>query len=466
VPPQGEATAQVPGESLNPDLVQTSIPGLYLPYGTRLEGSIQRAVISSELPCASLFSVLEGGEWRTVSRVTLTGMGDPQWLELLQRGDTQLYVRAISIFRASNSGSTGTTPAPAETPTAVPGTPSGPGEYCVAVVQQVSRQALRAQGQISLTGEAKQFPFCAISEGQASLSLYYEGPGDALTQLKAVFPAVIGEQELVPGDTLELTIWQSGMDLFYFYEQAALAMSGTPPADASEPQAVGFNPGGNFSGRVMIESLVPLTGKVQMDGLISEDSDTPQSFEAGFTCTPPEGLPTDMVDLRPIERPEVSLSLDMHSEIDAADQFMGFTENAAVHLEGVLTATSPDTYQGQWQATGEGSFSGYGSDFQPCLNSWTGTQMLQLDGRLVAGTKLVLNFKPAGEPQIQFENSCGLDQIDPGFFPTYNTQLKGKSSLELAWPPDAAGNAHQTVDGRLPDFGEADFGTWVAVFAK
>jgi hypothetical protein len=59
-----------------------------------------------------------------------------------------------------------------------------------------------------------------------------------------------------------------------------------------------------------------------------------------------------------------------------------------------------------------------------------------------------------------------LDLHDPGFFPVSNSQLKGSGSLELAWPPDAAGNAQQTVDGHLPGMGDADFGTWQVVFGK
>ncbi len=450
---------EVDEEPLNQDLVQPSIPGLYLPYGTRLEGDIQRAVISSRLSCARLFSVLEGGEWRMTRRITLPGMGDPQYLALLERGEAQLYVRASPISRAFESAATGVPTATPETPTIIP---TGLGDYCVAVVQAVSRQSLRAQGQVTLAGEALQFPFCSSSNGQVSLALSYQSPDNVLTMLKAKFPAQIGEHNLVVEDELTLDVLQNLPGLFDFYAQLALVLANSE-TDQSTVTSLNFSPGQDFSGKVTLTSLTPLVGKLFLNGLVTEESEAPQSFEAGFACTPPDSLPKDMVDLRPIERPEVSLSLDMHFDLGPAD-YMGFTETATVHLEGVLKAESPDTYSGQWLATGQGSFSSFGSDLKPCTNTWTGKQLLQLDGRLAGGNQLVLTFSPAGQPQVQFENSCGIDMFDPGFLPVDNAQLRGNGSLDLAWPPDAAGNARQTVDGHLPGSGDADFGTWQAVF--
>ncbi|MCL4562733.1 MAG: hypothetical protein M1281_19240 [Chloroflexi bacterium] len=474
-PSQAMHTPESP-EVLPPQNDENSpITGLYLPSGIYPEGDAQRLTILAPLPCASLLSIFEGGEWQVSRQVNELSLSGPQMLALLERGDHQLFVHLSSLYRGSESASRTTptataNPTPSATPTlaatAIPAGPmiGAPGygeEYCVAVLQQVSRQPLHAQGVVTANGEADEFPsLCSIIEGKASLVLYFQGPGGLLAALRVKFPAESGEHALDLTDEPSLQLFPDSPGFFEMQSQMAEALA-TPESNVSTPGEA-FVPGGDSAGTVTLTNLAPLEGKIVLDGWVSEGSGAPQSFEAGFSCTPPEGLPKDIVDLRPIARPEVSLALDMRYDLGPVEQNL-FTEAGSVHLEGVLKATSPDTYSGQWEATGQGSFTGFGTDLKACTNHWKGNQLLQVEGRLLGSNKLSLTFSPAAQPEVQFENSCGMDTHEPGFLPVSNAQLRGTGSLELAWPLDAAGNAGQTIDGHIQG-SEADFGTWTANF--
>lgn len=441
----------------------SSLPGLYLTEDVILtedEGSFR---VGALMPCENLIAMLSSGEWRQIGQTSFPSMaGEIHWL-LLERAEQRLFGKASgsTIFPDVSEDNAGE---------GIEGQPTAiPFETCSAELIPVTRQSITASGTFEAEGQAYLMPnACAEVDGQADLSLMYEGPGQTKVWLQTRTPLTLGEHQLDFGmmENFQLNAFQSDLslfDFFGFFFQMQAGGESEIPAEAEQVQAFNFFPSPDtFTGTVRIDNLEPFQGSFELHGLVEGDSGAAQDIQLSFECPLQRATQAEYAGAEGPQINEVPLTITLKYNYDFSFGGTSLTNVGHVTLEGSLLHSAANKYGGSFIANGEGSYSTYDINGEVCANSWRGTQTIEVLGTAY-GSQMELKFNPSGFATVDFETDCKSGNYQEGSLPHDNGTLYGQGMpLTLKWPPGSPENDSQTIDNSIEGWTEiwqVEFGT-------
>src|SRR3990172_1562255 len=426
---------------------------LYLTKDVLLKASLPIQVVGS-INCNNLLDMLAGGEWMRESAAQIPGLAGIVNYAWFNHDDEKYFVVAtgngpglLELLGAEpdNMGSIPTIKNP--------GSNLPEAEYCSATFQKISSQPISASGAFQVEGLARVIPrMCVASVDGAAVELLIEAESGLRAILNFRIPTATGEHNLNPAseDSFALQVWDSLETFQDYYRRISDSLARQLPGGMTdnnseldtEPASDEVLPDINFQGKILVESLEPFTGKADFNGLVTL-SGTPLDVSVGFTC--------DLLGLRNQAAQSVDKMSDgaiVQIELNY-DQFLDltgyqYTNKGFVTLSGELKPTGGYKYEGTFIAEGQGSFSDYDVDYNPCEASWSGTQQLSVTG-MVYGTSMELTFTPLGAAALDDELKCWPATAPVENLPHMMNILYGERTLTIGWPPDSPNAADQTI---------------------
>ncbi len=415
-----------PEPPIEPSESVPAFPGLYVTPDIAVVGDGTYAKIISAIDCAGTRAQLSAGDWTLAAELDLippgseaaASLGGAHWM-LLRRGGDQALVKLYGDAQCSGS------------------------------IEPVAASRFVVSGAQTVDADAKILPFYCFeaSDGLVWIREFYDIDGGWLGQTEFYVVPTVGSHDLdatMLGSVSE-SLAHPGRPLF-------AAWASAPPDDGGSDLALGES----FAGRVVVDSVDPISGTVEMRGL--ESAAGPVDLAAGFAC---RVAPFRGPKPAPIAEQQ-AISLSVVAVLDS--EAFGISADSTVDLAGVLQAVTVRRYEGLFTATGSGSYTELDlsdPDFtRNCTGVWSGTQPIHVAGE-VSPDLLRLSFSPAGPPSVTYQEECNVDSHSTDTTLPWVSTLR--KQLDVAWPPGTPATDQQTIEVAIPDLGQD---TWTVTFTS
>lgn len=221
--------------------------------------SADGALIQFPADCEKLIKVLDAGSW--TSEVLVEPLG-------------ALSMYLVALQRAGHSGLV----------TLHPGV-----DTCHGTLTVSHSEKLELTGVESFKGTASFLAFgCQqtdIDAHQAGITGFYDATDGVHLALSLNLSTTIGKQNLDDVGDLEVSVAHGDQSMLATMGGLlAASLSGADEED-SVPTGAGYIPGDDFTGSIAVTSLTPLTGTINLTGLIDNETGAPLNVVAGFRCT-------------------------------------------------------------------------------------------------------------------------------------------------------------------------------------
>lgn len=236
-----------------------ALAGIYGLDSALAAGSADGALIEFPADCENLLKVLDASSWTTAVLLKPTGA-------------LSMYI--VALQRASHSGFL----------TLHPGVYSCRGKLTVS-----HQEKLELTGVESVKDNASFLAFgCQhtdMGSHQAAISGFYDVTDGVHLALTFSLSATLGTQSLENTEELEVSVMHGDESMLTTMGGLLAASLAGADEEDSGSTGVGYIPGDDFSGSIAVTSLKPLTGTLNLTGLIDNETGEPLDVVAGFSCT-------------------------------------------------------------------------------------------------------------------------------------------------------------------------------------